>query len=63
MESLGIDILTTLTTSAPKWLQGLGALAVAKGITGIYRMQYQKIKDLQKENAELKRKLVENGIS
>ena len=63
MESLGIDILTTLTTSAPKWLQGLGALAVAKGITGIYRMQGQKIKELKKENAELKRKLVANGVS
>lgn len=48
MESLGIDILTTLTTSAPKWLQGLGALAVAKGITGIYQKQYGKIKSLSK---------------
>ena len=60
---IGVELLTTLTTSAPKWLQGLGALAVAKGITGIYRMQYEKIKTLQKENEELKRKLVKNGIS
>lgn len=48
MDKIAIDILKTLAENAPKWLQGLGAIAVAKGITGIYQAQYGKIKSLIK---------------
>ena len=35
--------------TASKWLQGVGTLALAHGISIIYEKQYKKIKSLKKE--------------
>lgn len=57
MEQIVQELLKTLAINSPKWLQGLGALAVSKGIFSIYQAQYKKIKSLQKEIDELKSKI------
>ena len=59
MEKVFEELLKTLAVNSPKWLQGLGALAVSKGILGIYQAQYKKIKTLVAENEELKAKIKE----
>ena len=49
-----MDIIQEYVFNA-EFLKGLGTLALAKGLVGIYQLQYKKIKELQKKVEELEK--------